>query len=625
MPRGSKKSANQHNSRHENGVVAPGKRIRKQKSTGHLNVTIDGASQPKLSPSRSHSNSQPDALSEKNTNGSTSVKNGFHPTIPSVELKREISKDATEETESPPNEGSHFHDTIEHPHRKIDVNAARSTMVQHRSIFRLAYTILRSCPIADTIAILIFLLSLPQTLLTLTNSLFAVLTFMPPAGSLSSLPTTLSDVFTGSGGTPSLATIVLTDLIGLILWLILWAPLQSLALELAQAVVATTLGGGDTNKTGTDSTLLCMLIVSVSHIAHHRWLPHRFFEYDWPSRLSPLPYLTGSRTFLGEENDVVRSPAGWFRVLIALHILIQGLVHVARRWYTKREYAQSKSSNKKNDTEAVMGSHSPLENGAPLEATLPGSVTSPIQLRTKSSIPNLKETRERAAIGKKKKKQGTYVRNQQPLWAAFAATKVTILREFEQSHAFSEAVGSNAVDTANLGSAPFAQEEGRVWITQILPTKLCFGASFSVAPVGKYAGATFELAVSSEVDRTKPIYVRVNETNWASTQIERFPSGDAVDESADRQWSGEVYGLTPACRYICSFVRSEDDVVIFSTSITTPSSPPIKKSMYYKRSGLFIGNILIWACRIVHSYPSPSSIEASIITNDTHNDFEEID
>lgn len=581
MPRGSKKSANQHNSRHENGVVAPGKRIRKQRSTGHLNGTIDGASQPKLSPSRSHSNSQPDALADKNVNGySTSVKNGFHTIIPLVELNREISKDATEEAESPPNGGLHFNDTIDYPHRKIDVNAAGSTMVQHRSIFRLAYTILRSCPIADTIAILIFLLSLPQTLLTLTNSLFAVLTFMPPAGSLSSFPTTLSDVFTGSGGTPSLATIVLTDFIGLILWLILWAPLQSLALELAQAVVATTLGGGNTTKSGSsDSTLLCMLIVAFSHIAHHRWLPNRIFDYDWPSRLSPLPYFTGSRSLLGEHTDVARSPAGWFRVLVALHILIQGLVHVARRWYTKREYSQGKPSNKKIDTEAVVGSQSPLENGAPLEVNLPGPVASPIQLRTKSSIPNLKETREKTAIGKKKKKQGTYVRNQQPLWAAFAATKVTILREFEQSHAFSEAVGSNAVDTTNLGSAPFAQEEGRVWIIQVQATKFCFGASFSVAPVGKYAGATSELAVSSEVDRTKPIYVRVNETNWASTQIERLSLGDSVDESADRLWSGEVYGLTPACRYNCSFVRSEDDVVIFSTRITTPSSPPIKKSM----------------------------------------------
>lgn len=595
MPRGSKKSANQHNSRHENGVVAPGKRVRKQKSTGHLNGTIDGASQPQPPPSRSHSNSQPAALADKNTNGhSTAVRNGFHTTIPLAELRREISKDAMEETESPPNGGLHFNDTLEHPHRKIDINAAGTTMVQRRSIFHLVYTILRSCPIADTIAILIFLLSLPQTLLTLTNSLFAVLTFMPPAGSLSSFPTTLSDVFTGSEGTPSLATIVLTDLIGLILWLILWAPFQSLALELAQAVVATTLGGGNTSKSGSsDSTLLCMLIVSVSHIAHHRWLPNRIFDYDWHSRLSPLPYFTGSRSLLGEDTGIARSPAGWFRVLVALHILIQGLVHVARRWYTKREYSQGKPSNKKTDPEAVVGSQLSLENGAPPEVNLPGPVASPIQLRTKSSIPNLKETREKAAIGKKKKKQGTYVRSQQPLWAAFAATKVTILREFEQSHAFSEAVGSNAIDTTNLGSAPFAQEEGRVWITQVQPIKFCFGASFSVTPVGKSVGATSELAVSAEVDRNKPIYVRVNETDWASTQIERLLVRDSVDESADRQWSGEVFGLTPACRYNCSFVRSEDNVVIFSTRITTPSLPPIKKGLYSKRSGIFTEKILI--------------------------------
>ncbi len=580
MPRGSKKSANQHNNRHENGVVAPGKRIRKQKSNGYLNGSLDGATQSKTPPSGSSSStSQPAALADKSTNGhSTAMKNGIHASIPAAELRRKVSREPLEENESSTNGFIQPNGTTEPNYRKIDVNAAKSSVTHNGSIFHLAYTILRSCPLADTIAILIFLLSLPQTLLTLTNGLFAVLTFMPPAGTFSSFPATFSDVFQGSGGTPSLATIVLTDIIGLVLWLILWAPLQSLALELAQAVVATTLGGGNTNKTGSsDCTILCMLVVSISHIAHHRWIPNRFFDYEWSSRLSSLPYITG-RPFLGDDIGLARSPAGWLSVLIALHIVIQGLVHVARRWYTKREYSQAKFSIKKSDPEAVGASPEPSEDVHSLEINLSGSLASPAELTSKLPIPNLKEPREKVSSGKKKRKQGSYVRSQQPLWAAFAATKVTILREYEQSYALSEAVGANATDTKNLGSAPFANEEGRVWIAQVQPTKFRFDAShFPGTPPHKSSGEPSRLPISAEVDRTKPIYVRINGANWTSTQIEKLPVSDSANESADRQWSGEVFGLSPASSYVCSFVRSEDNVVIYSVRVSTPSSPTVKK------------------------------------------------
>lgn len=581
MPRGSKKSAHQHNSRHENGVVAPGKRIRKQKSNGHLNGTTEGASRsntpPSRSPSISHSATH---LTDKSANGSSmAMKNGLYAHIPTVELKRGSSEDAWEETEVLTNGVVHVNGSIDSGHRKFDVNGAKTSVTHDGSTFNLAYTILRSCPLGDTIAILIFLLSLPPTLLTLTNGLFAVLTFMPPAGSFSSFPTTFSDVFQGSGGTPSLATIVLTDVIGLVLWLVLWAPVQTLALELAQAVVATTLGGGNSSKTaGSDSTLLCMLIVSISHIAHHRWIPNRIFGYEWSFGLPSFSYFSGHPLlFSGSDLSLVRSPAGWFRVLIALHILIQGLVHVARRWYTKREYSQTISSNKKPEHDAVGGPQSSCENPTTSDVSFPGSGASSLELKSKSSIQSLKEPREKVSSGKKKRRQGTYVRSQQPLWAAFAATKVTVLREYEQSHALSEAEGLNAVDTKNLGSAPFKLEEGRVWITLVQPTGFYFDTSyFSPKQSNKSGEETHELPVSTGIDRKKPIYVRINGANWASTQIERLP---VEDESADWQWSGEVFGLSPASSYNCSFVRSEDDVVIHSTSVSTPSSPAVEKGI----------------------------------------------
>lgn len=586
MPRGSKKSAHQHNSRHENGVVAPGKRIRKQKSNGHLNGTAEGASRSNTPPSRSPSTSHPAThLADKSTNGSsTAMKNGLYAHIPTAELKRRGSEDALEVSEAFANGVIHVNGSIEPGHRRFDVNGAKHAVTHDGSILNLAYTILRSCPLGDTIAILIFLLSLPPTMLTLTNGLFAVLTFMPPAGSFSSFPTTFSDVFQGSGGTPSLATIVLTDIIGLVLWLVLWVPVQKLGLELAQAVVATTLGGGNSSKTGgSDSTLLCMLIVSISHIAHHRWIPKRIFGYDWSFGLSSFPYLSGHPLLLsGNDLGLARSPAGWFRVLIALHILIQGLVHVARRWYTKREYSQTISSNKKPEHDAVGGPQASSENVSTSDINFPGSGASSSELKSKSSIQSLKEPREKVSSGKKKRRQGTYVRSQQPLWAAFAATKVTILREYEQSHALSEAVGSNAVDTKNLGSAPFVLEEGRVWITLVEPTGFYFDTSyFSPKQSSKSGEETPELPVSAGIDRKKPIYVRINGANWASTEIE---SVQLENESADWQWSGEVFGLSPASSYICSFVRSEDDVVIHSTSISTPSSPAVEKGIQGLRS-----------------------------------------
>lgn len=577
MPRGAKKSAHQHNNRHENGVVAPGKRIRKQKSNGHLTGSLDRTSPSPTPPSRSPSTSQPTNLPDKSINGSaTHAKTSFYEGVPTAEFGGNFSHDLSEDTEMLSNGLIHSNGFAEQGHRRIDVNAVRNLATQDGGILNLSFTILRSCPLGDTIAILIFLLSLPSTLITLTNALFAVLTFMPPAGSFSSFPATFNDVFQGSGGTPSLATILLTDTLGLVLWLLIWSPLQIVALELSQAVIATTLGGGNSSKSGgSDTTLLCMLIVSFAHIARHKWSAKRLFGYEWTASLSSLPYISRSSPSLASDDTFsTRSLAGWFRVLVALHILIQGLVHVARRWYTKREYTHLPTSGKKSDPEAVASSHVPSEAAVSADPNFPGPSTSPSELRSKSSISSLKESREKTLSGKKKRKQATYVRNQQPLWASFAATKVTVLREYKKSQALSEAVGSNATDTKNLGSAPFVFEEGCVWVTVVNPTSFCFDTSFFSTEESKDSDLEdSESPAGASVDRSKPLYVRINGANWTSTEIERLPMENEQDDSAEWHWTGEVYGLTPASSYICSFVRSEDDVVIHSLNISTPSLP----------------------------------------------------
>lgn len=577
MPRAGNKARglNQHNTRHENGVVAPGKRITKQKSNGHLNGSADGTSHSKA-PSTSPSSAArtttrlPDARTNEEP---SNTQRGYRPAEENENRSPEGFPEALETLSS---EMNYTNGSVEHAHRKIDVNAAKNPFVHDNSIWHLALTILRSCPLGDTLAILIFLLSLPPTLLTVTNALFAVLTFITPTGS-SSIPANFGDIFQGSGGTPSLATIIVTDVFGLILWLVIWAPMQTLCIELAQAVVATQLGGGNASKNkGSDRTLLCMGIVTVSHMARHQWIPNRLFGYDWSAILSSIPYVSRNPT-LFSANDFIpsRSPAGLVRILIALHILIQGLVHIARRWIQKREYSQPVPASKKLDPEAVAGSPIRPTVTASAEHSTQGVSVVP-DPGSKILSASTKEARDKISSGKKKRKQGTYVRSQQPLWAAFAHTKITILREYEQSHKHSEVSGANAIDTRNLGCAPFVSEDGCVWISDVLPTSFRFNASSFTMPRSGVPGSEKPIiSPSAGIDRSKPLYVRINDTDWRSTTFE----ATQTDESADGQWTGEVFGLSPSSSYKCSFVQSEDGVVVHSVIVTTPPSLPTENGI----------------------------------------------
>lgn len=622
MPRAGNKARglNQHNTRHENGVVAPGKRITKQKSNGHLNASADGTS---------HSRAHPTSPSPAARTTSRLPDSGANEESSNTQADFQAAEDSERRhSESLPqsldvlSSGMNYtNGSIEHAHRKIDVNAAKNPMVHDSSTWHLALTILRSCPLGDTLAILIFLLSLPPTMLSVTNALFAVLTFITPTGS-SSIPTSFADVFQGSGGTPSLATIMLTDVFGLILWLVVWEPMQTLCIDLAQAVVATQLGGGNASKKkGSDRTLLCMGIVTASHVARHQWTPKRLFGYDWSAILSSIPYVSRSPT-LFSRGDLIptRSPAGWFHILIALHILIQGLVHIARRWIQKREYAQPVSDNKKTDPEAIAGS--PVRP-SPITSSESSTQGSSIASDSASKVPSAstKEARDKISSGKKKRKQGTYVRSQQPLWAAFAHTKITILREYEQSHTHSEVSGANAIDTKNLGSAPFVSEDGCVWISDVLPTSFRFNASsFTTSTSGAPGSENLIINPSAGIDRSKPLYVRINDTDWTSTTFE--PT--ATDESADGQWTGEVFGLSPSSSYKCRFVQSEDGAVVHSVIVTTTPSLPTENgtSRLMILSQVHLTNVLFRLLRIVSHPYSPTT--PSVVAVKSYHDLEDL-
>ena len=582
MPRPKRHANHQHNARHENGIVAPGKRIVKQKSNGQLNGGPPGGSRaddttpPAASPAQATASGFPAPASVR-TNGTI--------------LRRTSSQTSKQEPRASPTE------VITSDVERVECSEASAKAGEHRrkteveistnghavaskpgpappalahgpletGSLHLALTVLRSCPLRDTLAILIFLLSLPPTLLSITNGVFAVLTFVPPTGSFASLPTLADIMSSPSPGAPSFLVVMLIDIVAWLLLGFFAPPLQLLLLDYAQAMIATTLGGRTTssrNGAGADSTMQCVGMVSILHVTRHRALIlrtlHRTFLWKW------LPEIKSFDHFDFQPSYVVgrsRSPLQTVNVIIALHIVCQGFTRVVRRLlYT------SQRSGAGNDPEAVAGSQNASES--PDVGHNPPHT--PIALRSITSLQSLREGKDKISSEKRRKRQGNHVRSQQPLWAAFAATKATIVREYEQSLATTEAVGSNATDGKHLGDAQFLEQEGRVWVTEILPLNFFFETGPFARPSAGKAWLKNQ-ADSDVVDRTKPLVVRVNEASWASVKMKELPQTE--DEKGRPRWIGEVYGLSPSNSYHVTFHGSEDGSATYEEAISTPALP----------------------------------------------------
>jgi hypothetical protein len=453
------------------------------------------------------------------------------------------------------------------PHRQIDVNAAKNPAV-HRDLgpLKLAYTVLRQCPLRDTIAILIVLLQLPPTFLSLVHLLFATLTFVPPTTSGHS-SFSFTDIFEGSLGTPSVATIVVVDILVLLIWLFLWGPLQKFALDLAQTVIAMTLGGGTHGKeAGMNNVLVCLTVIGFSHFA-------RSANIKSPGLRSLLS--TSSGGLLGSDHDdpFSESPPqihekgayGWARSILAIHILTQGVVRYIRQWYVRREKRDTAGSSL-GDPEAAKGSVHPDPSSHDLNSTLSNG-----QMPENEASNALINT-EKALSAKKKRKVSAQVRTRQPLWAALASTKVVMVKEYETSHSAAESAGANATDINNLGNAPFSTEADRIWITCVGFDEVCFSTShFPSHPSTAHCNGNGDLGLSG-IDKSKPFFVRVNSTVWQPTRI-NIATDSGSENAKGTRWNGEIFGLAAASSFEFEFVSTVDHSVLFSTSVMTLQAP----------------------------------------------------
>lgn len=443
-------------------------------------------------------------------------------------------------------------------HRRIDVNDAKNNNVhKDPGPLEMALTVLRSCPLHDTLAILIILMQVSPAALTTIYMLFTFLTFVPPVTTSSGL--SITEIFDNQG-TPSLATLLGMDVGIFFGWLFLWGPLQQFIVDLAQVVISLTLGGGGSSRRGsTNNILLCVAIVSVSQWTRHvRW-----------RGLSTLKRLLGSNgPFSSDQVGPLdfsvasfekKGPYGWIRSLLAIHILTQGLVRYIREWYLRREkrdlQAQSQPDPEaaKPPSSAVDPSADGVFGGADVDATSP----QPGPLLPLTS--------------KKRRKQSAQVRIRQPLWAALASTKIVMVKEYELSHAASESAGSNATDIHNLGNAPFNTQPEQIWICYVGCDEVCFNTSLFPNPPDTENHGKGDSSEDSKsgIDMTKPFYVRINHAVWQPTRI--MPVGGDCEEekAAGTTWTGDIYGLTPMSNYECEFVSTRTGEVVFSTRVRT--------------------------------------------------------
>ncbi|RMZ79423.1 hypothetical protein DV738_g3279, partial [Chaetothyriales sp. CBS 135597] len=553
MPRNAGARKNQHNNRHENGLVGPGKRVTKQKSSSHLNGSPKAPAPSQPTP--------PQGLQSQLVNGSRpEVKSSTSTDSSAHDPDLAVAPPALETQAL---ESSCERSVVEENAKRCEV-ADRSAMAAQRrsdallrpktspdvSALHIATTILKSRPAADTAALLIVLLSLPSMLLTIVQILFAALTLMPGAGfsPFSSL-CSLFDLFQGSPGVPSISVMAWVDVILFFVWLILWNWAQHFALDLAQIHIAITLGNGSQGKSSSANTF-CFLIVLLLHTVRSRAVRRFAMQHFLPIRLLSATQLGQYVQYLPKDIEFGDTPGPPSRLksLFAIHIIGQALISLVRKYVASTQATVSTKSRKRPDVDlsATAAIDSPPSEGGGT------AVSSGVDFPPPATA-SVRDGKEKGISAKKRRRQANHVKSRQPFWAALASTKVHVLREVEHNKGLPN--GTSNPD----GSVDNIQDQ--VWITDIDPSSIHFEAVFTKAEPGD--------PESRLPTGSKPFYVTINGARWHSVTME--PSRKSSTDEQPSQWIGQISGLAPNCPYTCSFICADDDSEFALVIVKTPA------------------------------------------------------
>lgn len=479
-------------------------------------------------------------------------------------------------------------------HRQIDVNAMKNLDVHRDSgPLELAATVLKALPMQDTLAILIILMQVPAVSLTFIYTIFAFLTFVPPVTTSSGMNINFAEMIDGMSTATAPLTLLSMDILFVLFWLFLWQPMQEVMLDMAKPVIAITLGGGTGSRDGTSRGLTtCFIWVLLHHLI-------RGTRSHWGHLVSLVPDTWPIPSFLHDpfrphaHEFEVKGLVAWTRSLLAVHILTQGVIRHIKEWYLRREKVNANVNL--GDPEAGKlasggssgvgsGSGSGSGNGAAGSSSgghpaVDGGAGDNMSLSTADGdVAGGSQGHAALSASKKKRKQSTQVRLQQPLWAALASTKIVVMKEYELSHTSREQTGSNATDVHNLGNAPFERQPRQVWISYVGSDEVCFSTSFFPEDMDQETtsgGGGDTMPTATRKHPEKPFFVRVNNAFWQPTRM--FPLEAPVEEMEEEQrgtrWTGDIYGLRPGSKYVVEFVHRQTDDVLFKTSIRTVHEP----------------------------------------------------
>lgn len=445
MPRNPAAKKHQHNNRHENGLVGPGKRVSKQKSNGHLNGAAKGPvpSEPVPQPNIA------DPSMTGSTAGSSSNSTIDANTDPASSPSKPVDHEGSEGKDREPQKELNGSAMLQQ--RRGDMATGKSKAMHEVNAFQIASTILRSRPAWDTVSLLIVLLALPSMVLTMVQAFFASLTIWPGGG-----PSfrSAADMFYGSAGAPSPTTRIVVDVICFGLWMCLWPWAQNFALDLAQIQVAMTLGNGSSGR-NSRVNVFCVAGVLLLHLIRSKGVRRFLFANLVPLELISQLGLTEYLRYLPSDTDFGESPRppSHIRSLFAIHIISQAVLAVIRRWlHSLQSPAPTKS--KRIDTEASAGSVSDFS--AP-DGSSSTAISSSVDYQLPPT-PGLREGKEKGVNAKKRRRQANHVRSKQPFWAALASTKVQIGREIQHNKALPT--------VANNQGTPFeTAHQDLVWVT----------------------------------------------------------------------------------------------------------------------------------------------------------------
>lgn len=561
-PKNKRNNANTHDRRHESGLAPPaGKKQAKNKLNGLVNGHVNpnrssAASDQPSAINRVDSGPLPETSSHDRSDGAAGASRVGGSLSGMGDYKQE------EELRGSYNQTSGGHkaqDVLGTTQGELHGDTGSSPSQEHAQSGPYSRTtVIGPLALQDAVAILVFLLQLPPPALTLVQFCFAYLTFGSPSGgfSLSSL-TSSPDWLQSQGGHPSIATMVMVDFLVLAVWFVL--PLgKDFTLDLAQCAIAITLGGGVVGRGASRNCITCASIVAISHASGYKTLqqytanifsPLTSRAGSWPSRFNRYFPWPPSRN---------PTPRTWPRIILEVHIITQAIIRIVRRWINRRSEPKPPST-KKIETDFINGAPtSTVSNPNDVIAEAGRSTSS--DGRPPGPSPASLTGEKSISSGKKRRKQATHVRLQQPFWAAIANSKVACSKDLQRNQASADTQDAAASNNVNT----IVDVQDQVWITRIFED----GAQFcAILPSSKIRRTSTESNVPESDDvsielHEGDLYVRINGARWSGVSF-----GSEGHQNGVARLTGRISGLTSATNFHVEFVRASDTKVILSTNL----------------------------------------------------------